>query len=304
VGNVDEIIDRIKGRSRRDVERMIAEYEPKAAVPGDRVRWMIVPVARAASSYVSAPKVCAPNAVAATPASMAPERPVVTVPPTSVPVAVSCSAVATPTPSQAAASNCTVTGDSEKSPNAYAADNSSAPVATNLIVDAVEIKAPAAQPVQFERLVRVEFTTNEKLMTKLERVRSLASHRLPANATLEELIDFMAEYVIRREDPIKRQERRESRGAKHDNNETRAASTNPRQIPAKVRDEVFVRDNQCAYVSPQGQRCGSTHVLQIDHIKPVARGGASTIDNLRVLCAYHNRLESERLMGKRSLRTQ
>jgi 5-methylcytosine-specific restriction endonuclease McrA len=38
-------------------------------------------------------------------------------------------------------------------------------------------------------------------------------------------------------------------------------------------------------------------VLQIDHIQPVARGGANTIDNLRVLCAYHNRLEAERLMG-------
>jgi 5-methylcytosine-specific restriction endonuclease McrA len=39
-------------------------------------------------------------------------------------------------------------------------------------------------------------------------------------------------------------------------------------------------------------------VLQIDHVKPAARGGANTIDNLRLLCAYHNRLEAERLMGR------
>ena len=77
-----------------------------------------------------------------------------------------------------------------------------------------------------------------------------------------------------------------------------AASNNPRQIPARLRDQVFARDKRCTYVGPNGKRCGSVHVLQIDHIKPVARGGASTIDNLRLLCAHHNRLESERLMGR------
>lgn len=219
-----------------------------------------------------------------------------------VPVAVARSTIMAPLPpSPTAASNCTVTGDSEKSPRS---DDGTGVVTSAPAVHAVESSArkPASEPVRFERLVRVEFTSNEKLMAKLERVRSLASHRLPGNATLEELIDFMAEYLITREDPIKRHERRELRGVKEDKKETQAISANPRHIPANVRDEVFVRDNQCTYVSPEGKRCDSTHVLQIDHIKPVARGGASTIDNLRVLCAYHNRLESERLMGKRGPR--
>lgn len=43
--------------------------------------------------------------------------------------------------------------------------------------------------------------------------------------------------------------------------------------------------------------CGSTEGLQVDHIVPVARGGRGTIGNLRLLCAYHNRLEAERLLG-------
>jgi len=62
---------------------------------------------------------------------------------------------------------------------------------------------------------------------------------------------------------------------------------------------VFARDQRCTYVGPDGKRCDSTHVLQVDHIMPVARGGAAVIGNLRLLCAEHNRLESERLMGKR-----
>jgi 5-methylcytosine-specific restriction endonuclease McrA len=33
-----------------------------------------------------------------------------------------------------------------------------------------------------------------------------------------------------------------------------------------------------------GGLCGSTRRLQLDHITPRARGGPSTIENLRVLC--------------------
>ena len=153
--------------------------------------------------------------------------------------------------------------------------------------------AITVQDPQLARRKRVEVTAHEELIEKLDRIRSLASHRLPANATLEQLIDFMADYVIHREDPEKRQERREKREA---GRRAPMQANGPRQIPARLRDEVFVRDKRCAYVGPDGKRCDSTHVLQIDHIKQVACGGASTIDNLRLLCAYHNRLESERLM--------
>jgi 5-methylcytosine-specific restriction endonuclease McrA len=75
-----------------------------------------------------------------------------------------------------------------------------------------------------------------------------------------------------------------------------STDSNPRRIPARVRDEVILRDGQrCTYVSPDGKRCDSTRLLQIDHIVPVARGGTARLDNLRVLCAYHNRLEAEKL---------
>src|SRR6185436_2701448 len=165
-----------------------------------------------------------------------------------------------------------------------------------------EVEARESEPIQFERLVRVEFTVHEELMQELERVRSIASHRLPANAPLEQLLAFVTDYFLEKEDTARRQARREARAVHEKKSEatipTPPATTaaNARYIPAQVRDQVFVRDSQCTFVGPDGQQCGSMHVLQIDHIRPVARGGASTIDNLRVLCAYHNRLESERLM--------
>jgi 5-methylcytosine-specific restriction endonuclease McrA len=238
--NVGAIVKSIVGKSKRDVERIIAEYEPRAALPPDRVRMVVMPVAQ-----TSAP---------------------------------------------AAAPQFTVTGDSEKSPSS---------TDTRSVVGTAQVRQTAeSKPVQFERVARVEFTAHEDLMAKLEQIRSLASHRLPSNAPLEQLIAFIADYFIEREDPSRRHERREARASKQEKT-AGPASDRPRHVPARVHDEVFARDKQCTYVSPDGNLCGSMHVLQVDHIKPVARGGASTVDNLRLLCAYHNRLESERLMGKR-----
>jgi len=54
-------------------------------------------------------------------------------------------------------------------------------------------------------------------------------------------------------------------------------------IPREVRRAVFERDGgKCA-------ECGSTFDLQYDHVIPVALGGASTVENLQLLCGDCNR---------------
>ena len=67
-----------------------------------------------------------------------------------------------------------------------------------------------------------------------------------------------------------------------------------RYIPAEVRRLVWARDRgRCSYVNPKtGQRCGSRYMLQMDHIKPYALGGRSTKENMRLLCAGHNRFRA------------
>jgi hypothetical protein len=55
---------------------------------------------------------------------------------------------------------------------------------------------------------------------------------------------------------------------------------------------------RCSFVGVDGVRCTETAHLQIDHISPVALGGSSVPDNLRVLCPAHNTLEAERLLGR------
>ncbi|HET9555072.1 MAG TPA: HNH endonuclease [Anaeromyxobacteraceae bacterium] len=36
----------------------------------------------------------------------------------------------------------------------------------------------------------------------------------------------------------------------------------------------------------------------MDHVLPAARGGPSTIDNLRVLCRFHNDLAARQVFGE------
>ena len=64
-----------------------------------------------------------------------------------------------------------------------------------------------------------------------------------------------------------------------------------RAIPAAVKREVWRRDRgRCSYVDrTSGRRCGSQHLLQIDHVVPYAQGGAAEPNNLRLLCAAHHR---------------
>ena len=64
-----------------------------------------------------------------------------------------------------------------------------------------------------------------------------------------------------------------------------------RTIPAAVKRQVWERDGGCcSYVDRgSGRRCGSRHVVQMDHVRPFALGGSADPGNLRLLCAAHHR---------------
>ena len=60
-------------------------------------------------------------------------------------------------------------------------------------------------------------------------------------------------------------------------------------IPSDLRRAVFERDaGRCI-------ECGSKFGLQYDHVLPVALGGATTSENLQLLCADCNRRKSDSL---------
>lgn len=60
-------------------------------------------------------------------------------------------------------------------------------------------------------------------------------------------------------------------------------------VPRDLRRAVFERDGgKCV-------ECRSGFDLQYDHILPVSRGGATTVENLQLLCADCNRFKSDSL---------
>ncbi|MFF2556678.1 HNH endonuclease [Nocardia sp. NPDC058058] len=54
-------------------------------------------------------------------------------------------------------------------------------------------------------------------------------------------------------------------------------------IPDDVKHLVWTRDQGCC------RKCGSNVELQFDHVIPVSMGGASTPENLQILCGPCNR---------------
>ena len=79
--------------------------------------------------------------------------------------------------------------------------------------------------------------------------------------------------------------------ARTETSPAKAGGATGRAIPAAVKREVWRRDGgRCRYVDrTSGRRCGSQHLLQIDHVVPYALGGAAEPNNLRLLCAAHHR---------------
>lgn len=72
----------------------------------------------------------------------------------------------------------------------------------------------------------------------------------------------------------------------------------PRNIPAAVKRIVRERDkDRCTFVGDNGHRCEERSGLEFDHIVPVARGGGSNPENLRLRCHGHNQLEADRVFG-------
>lgn len=266
--NRSDILARIQGRTQDEVEAIVAELRPRAAEPRDRV-----------------------EVIVRRPVAQPPTAPLLT--PASGP-GMASSHAAGPVASERA---CEMKSNSHD--ESECKDSSRAQDERHVNAIALSESLP---PV---RCVRVSFAASEEFNAKVQRVRVLAAHRLPRRASLEDVFALLMDDFLEREDPAKRLKRRAQRAPEKQSAAPTAgaASVNARYIPAAMRDEIFQRDHgRCTYVGKDGRRCGSTHMLQVDHIHAVALGGTGTPGNLRLLCAHHNRFVAERLLGKRVAR--
>ncbi len=76
-----------------------------------------------------------------------------------------------------------------------------------------------------------------------------------------------------------------------------APTDRSRAIPAEVKRAVVERDGlRCTFEGPGG-RCTETRRLELHHDEAFARGGAHSVDNIRVVCQAHNLLIARQELG-------
>jgi len=154
----------------------------------------------------------------------------------------------------------------------------------------------ALPPPDTRRSAEMRPISREELKGDLETLRSLLSHKAGGDlaAVLREAVRCAIEKHGKRKGAVKpARERAAIAGEKS------APTPGARSIPAAVRRLVWERDGGCCtWKGSDGRRCGSRWKLEMDHIHPVALGGASTPENLRILCARHNALHAAQIFGR------
>ena len=150
----------------------------------------------------------------------------------------------------------------------------------------------ALEPLSADRF-GVRFTADTEFRELLEEVRALASHRDAAQGQGDgDLLSLMKRGL----EAYRRELQKERFGVGSKPRlvpSQRAESGEPpgrsRHVPAAVAREVYLRDGGCCtFCSEAGHRCGARRFLELDHVRPWAAGGESTVANMRLRCRAHN----------------
>jgi len=135
----------------------------------------------------------------------------------------------------------------------------------------------------------MQFTVTRDTYGKLRRVQDLLRHRVPNGdpaAIIDRALTLLLESLEKQKTGATEQPRRAEPTRKHS-----------RHVPANVRRAVWARDaGRCRFEGAAG-RCHETGFLEFHHVVPYASGGATTVENLELRCAAHNRYEAEHHFG-------
>ncbi len=148
------------------------------------------------------------------------------------------------------------------------------------------IRRDEVEPVSAE-LRRFHVTVSRRFLEKLSAARDALSHTHPGAETgvvLEAALDLLL--------------------AAHEKKNPPRPPASTRHIPAEVKRAVWLRDGgRCQWPIASGGICGSTTRVEYDYIVPLARGGSSTVGELRLLCRRHNFIHAEQTYSSRAMPT-
>jgi 5-methylcytosine-specific restriction endonuclease McrA len=176
-----------------------------------------------------------------------------------------------------------------------------------------DTKRPELIPLSQERTC-LRFSVSTMIEEKLSRAKEVCGVR-----GLEEIFDLALEALLEKKDPQRREERRQKREilrfAQNDGNdnaaqdeqgchaEPQAKHPNTEPVPVRLKDSLLRESGyQCTYMSPEGHRCQERQRLEVDHVRPRAKGGTNDPANLRILCREHNRYQGALHFGWEKMR--
>ena len=159
----------------------------------------------------------------------------------------------------------------------------------------VEESAPASAPVTLVPSLPPRFPLKVSLRQEThQRIRyaqELLSHQVPSG-DVAEVLDLALVELIRS------LEKRKFAATDKPRTSRPTKASKGRYVPTEVKRAVWQRDGQqCTFVSETGKRCPARSRLEFDHILEVARGGQSTVENVRLRCRAHNQYTAECRFG-------
>jgi hypothetical protein len=170
-----------------------------------------------------------------------------------------------------------------------APEPAAAPAPTPSPRPAVAAKPSAVEPLDADS-VRLHLTISRDALAKLEAARDALSHSRPG-ASLGEIVEAALDLLLREH------AKRKGIVAKP-RKEPPPSAPNSRHVPAHVRRAVWTRDGgRCQFRMEDGQICGSTYQVELDHLQAWALGGPTTVEGMRVACRAHNQLAARRVFG-------
>lgn len=141
---------------------------------------------------------------------------------------------------------------------------------------------------------KLQLTVGVDTVRKLREAQALLRHQIP-DGDLAKVLDRALTLLLRE---LSRQKFAATEHPRPGAGTPAGTRLTSRHIPAEVRRTVWARDGgRCAFVGEDGRRCGERSFLEFHHVVPHAMGGASTVDNIQLRCRAHNSYEAERYYG-------
>jgi hypothetical protein len=165
------------------------------------------------------------------------------------------------------------------------------------VVAATETARELAPPDRFAVRFTARADTIEKLKM-VQDLLSHAVPDGDIGEVVDRALSALAEELLKKKFAVTVSPRNRSSASSLTAGTASASSSASPDPPAAVKRAVWFQDRgRCAWVSKDGRRCGSRKFLQIDHVDGRFVGSAPTPDKFRLLCGAHNRLSAERLYG-------